>query len=299
MADELQHGQVVHGVAVRRAAGEVEAFAFGERPDGLRLRRPVQWLADEPAGVDAVLHLGNRAEGAGQGQPAGDDARELHRRRGDQPYSLTAGEMLLGQRPGARPDALSHHLVVDIFAERDDFLDVVTGHEGQGSLARFGHVLHALAADPEPHLPPGEASQIRGRKELARRQSLGEVVDRRTLHDGVVDIEERGSRPIDRSGQVRLHLCRRRRSRPSQYGADAVISTGTAQQPAKWSQLRLLAPADSTPAYRSQLGNFPAPMLLVAGALVVVTGAGAVVGGVVVVLTGVVGVPSGAATGAV
>ncbi len=49
----------------------------GERADRLGLGRAVQRLADEPAGVDAVLDLGDRAQRAGQAEPARDDAGEL------------------------------------------------------------------------------------------------------------------------------------------------------------------------------------------------------------------------------
>lgn len=58
-------------VAVRRAAVQVEALGGGQGADGLGLRRAVQRLADELAGVDAVDGLGDRAEGAGQAEAGG------------------------------------------------------------------------------------------------------------------------------------------------------------------------------------------------------------------------------------
>src|SRR3954447_2762210 len=54
VADDGQHGHVIGRVGVGRAAGQVEALAFGQRVNGFRLRRAVQRLPDEPSGVDAV-----------------------------------------------------------------------------------------------------------------------------------------------------------------------------------------------------------------------------------------------------
>src|SRR4029077_19551305 len=65
VADQGEQGQVVEGVGVRRAAGQVEPFALGERGHHLALGRAVEQLPDEPAGVDAVDVLGHRAHGPG------------------------------------------------------------------------------------------------------------------------------------------------------------------------------------------------------------------------------------------
>lgn len=70
MADKLQHGQVVDGVAVSGAAGQVEPLAVGERLDRRRLGLPMQQTADEPSRVQAIHGLRDRAEGAGQPEPA-------------------------------------------------------------------------------------------------------------------------------------------------------------------------------------------------------------------------------------
>ena len=69
-AGQRQHRQVVGRVAVGGAAGQVEALALGQRQHRLGLRRAVHQLADQPAGVLAVDHLGDRAR-ARRSAPAG------------------------------------------------------------------------------------------------------------------------------------------------------------------------------------------------------------------------------------
>jgi len=54
MADQIQHRQVVHGVAVSAASGQVQVFAFGQRLDCRSLGRAVQEPASQPACVHAV-----------------------------------------------------------------------------------------------------------------------------------------------------------------------------------------------------------------------------------------------------
>ncbi len=93
----------------------------------VRLGRAVQDLADQPAGVVAVDALGDRAQRAGQPQPAGDDQRQLDRGGGDQPDPLPGVEVHLGQRPGAGPDPVGHQLVVDLLAERRELGDRTAG----------------------------------------------------------------------------------------------------------------------------------------------------------------------------
>src|SRR5690606_2076698 len=67
----------------------------------------------------------------------------------------------------------------------------VPGHEGERRLAGGVHVLAALvAADPEHQLAPAEAEQVAGGEEVAGGEAAGEVVDRRSAHQRVVDIEE-------------------------------------------------------------------------------------------------------------
>ena len=52
--DQGQHRDVVGRVTVGSASAQVEPFPLGKRADGRRLGRPVQQLADQLAGVDAV-----------------------------------------------------------------------------------------------------------------------------------------------------------------------------------------------------------------------------------------------------
>ena len=72
VADQAQHRDVVGGVGVGRAAGEVQPLLLGDPAYGDRLVGPVQHLPDQPAGVDAVDVLGDGAQGPGETQPARD-----------------------------------------------------------------------------------------------------------------------------------------------------------------------------------------------------------------------------------
>ena len=143
---------------------QVETLLLGEREDRLGLGRPVQRLADQPAGVDAVLDLGDRAERAGQPEPAGDQRRELGRGRGDQPDPLAGVEVQLGERPGARPDAVGHQLVVDLLAESDDLLDGVTGDEAERRLLGLLHVRRGPRCRGAGTPPASSANAARSRQ---------------------------------------------------------------------------------------------------------------------------------------
>jgi hypothetical protein len=173
----------------------------------VRLGRAVQQLADEAAGEDAVLALGDRAQGAGEAQAARDDARQLQGRGGDEPDPLAGVEVHLGEGAGALPDAVGHQLVVDLLAQLDELGDGLTGDEGQGLLAVGADVLgRALAAEPELQLLPDEPAHVRAGEEVPGGQAAGEVEDRRAHHHGVVDVEERRRREVGRDACRRRHL---------------------------------------------------------------------------------------------
>ena len=110
--------------------------------------------------------------------------------------------MHLGQRPRAWPDLVGDDLVVDLLAEAGEFGGGSTGHEGQCFLAAFGDVVATFSAgDSELDLLPREIHQIRGLEILSCSETTGEVDDRRTLHHGVVDVEECGGREVARNGR--------------------------------------------------------------------------------------------------
>ena len=113
------------------------------------LAAPCSGLADQAAGVDAVDALGDRAQRAGQPEPAGDDVGDLDRRRGHQPDPLPGVEVQLRQRVGAGPDLVGHDLVVDLLADRRQLGDGVARDERQGGLADLLQVVQALADGPE------------------------------------------------------------------------------------------------------------------------------------------------------
>jgi hypothetical protein len=141
--------------------------------------------------------LGDRAQSAGEAEPAGDDVRDLDRRGRDQPHPLAAVEVLLGDGPGAGPDPLGHVLVEDLLADLFELGDLVPGDERQRGRPRLGDVLGVLdTGDAEVHLLPDGAEDVAGREELAAMQAAREVEDGRTLHDRVVDVEERRRRHI-------------------------------------------------------------------------------------------------------
>ena len=78
---------------------------------------------------------------------------------------------------------------------------LASGDERQGLLAALRDVTGVLAAgDAELRLGPDELHDVAVAEVVAGGQAPGEVDHRGTLHQGVVDVEERGGR------QVRRHL---------------------------------------------------------------------------------------------
>jgi hypothetical protein len=79
--------------------------------------------------------------------------------------------------------------------------------ERERRLTGLVHVLGVLAADEaELRLLPGEAAEVASGEELARIQTSGQMKDRGALHDRVVDVEERGSRRVERHAKGILDL---------------------------------------------------------------------------------------------
>ncbi len=205
ISDERQQRDVVGRVAVGGAAFQVEVLRRGEGLDGRGLGRAVQRLAHQPAGVDAADRLGDRAERAAQAQPPRDDGGGLHRGGRDQPHALARVQVGLGERPRARPDAAGHVLVVDLLADRHEFGDAVPGDDRERAVPRVRHVPRVLrAGQPEVRLLPGELHQLALAEELALVQAAAQVEDRRALHHGVVQVEERRGLRVARGRELRL-----------------------------------------------------------------------------------------------
>ena len=151
----------------------------------------VQDVADEPTGELAVDTLGDGAECTGEAQMVGDGLRQLHRSRGDEPYLLAGVEMALRQSPCARPDLVGDVLVVDLLAESGELGRLATRDERQRLFATLRDVLGVLLArDAELGLRPREVEDVGVREVLARSESACKVHDRRSLDQGVVDVEE-------------------------------------------------------------------------------------------------------------
>lgn len=196
-ADQGEQRQIVGRITVGGAAGQIEPLPAGQSPDGLGLGGAVEQVADQAAGVDAVLGLRDGAEGTGQAEALGDHAGQLHRGRGDQPDSLTGVEVCLRDGAGARPDTVGHHLVVDLLAQPDDLLDLAARHKrqrGLPGLCDVGGVL--VAADPEDHLAEREPEQVLAGEQASGGEAPGEMVDGRAAHHGVVDVEEGGGHRV-------------------------------------------------------------------------------------------------------
>ncbi len=195
--------------------------------DGLGLRRTVQQVAHQGAGVDAVHVLGARAQGAGEPQATRDGARDLDRRRGDQPDPLPLVEVHLRQCPGAGPDPAGHGLVEDLLAEGLELLHPVPLDEGEGGAAGVGDVLRVLHAhDAEVRLLPRRAQDLAGAEELAPVQASGEVEDRGALDDRVVDVEEGGRGRVGGCLEGGLELAGGRRGLPGEGGSQGEIGGG-------------------------------------------------------------------------
>ena len=196
-ADHRQHRHVVHRVRVGGASPQVQTLPGGQRADRGRLGLAVQHLAEQPSGVDAVHVLRDGAERTGQPEPAADDLRQLHRRRGDQPHPLPGVQVPLRQFPAAGVDLVGHQLVVDLLAELDDLGRRCRPATNASAPSRAFEVSSASSPiEPELHLQQREPHQVTGGEEVPDDQAAGEMEDRRALHHRVVDVEE------GRGGQV-------------------------------------------------------------------------------------------------
>ena len=121
--DGAHHRHVVERVAVRVGRGQVDVLALGELADRRGLGLAVHQVADEPAGVEAVLVLGDGAEAPVAPSRRAMSAADLDRRRGHEPHLVAGGEVLVEQPLGAGEDAQLQHLVVDVLADRGDLRD--------------------------------------------------------------------------------------------------------------------------------------------------------------------------------
>src|SRR5699024_3863479 len=162
----------------------------------LGLGPAVQQVPIESARVDPVDGLGLGAQRPGQPQPTLDDLCQLHRGGGDEPNGSSHVQVSLNQRAGTFPDTVGHALVVDLLAEFDEIVDVVPGQQGQRGVAGGVEVIGPFnAVDSEDRVPTLNPHQVSSGEQVACGQLTGEVVDRRTPHEGVVDVEESCSRP--------------------------------------------------------------------------------------------------------
>ena len=102
------------------------ATSPGRCPRSRRSRAPrrpwpaVQHVAHEPAGVVAVLVLGDGAQRPVAPRRRAISYADLHGRRGDQPDGVAGGDVLVEQALRARVDAQAEDLVVDVLRDRGD-----------------------------------------------------------------------------------------------------------------------------------------------------------------------------------
>lgn len=159
----------------------------------------VQDVADQPAGEHAVFRFGDGAQSPGQSQLAGDGLGQLHGRRGDEPDLLAGVEVHLCQCARALPDLVGDDLVVDLVAEGFQFRGLAAFDERQGLAPAGGDVVAVLLAG---HLELGlrvrEPGQVGVFEVVAGGQAAGEVHQRRSVHQRVVDVEERGRGEVGR-----------------------------------------------------------------------------------------------------
>ena len=104
---------------------EVDALAAGERADRRGLGATVQHVADQPAGVVAVLVLGDGAERARRAEPARDELADLGGVAVTSQTEWPAGDVLVEQPLRARVDAQAEDLVVDVLGDRGHLRDRV------------------------------------------------------------------------------------------------------------------------------------------------------------------------------
>ena len=132
-------------------------------------------------------------------------------RRRDQPDPLALVEVQLGQRPGAGPDPGRHRLVEDLLAQLLELEHRVALDEGERGRLGVGHVGRVLGPDhPELRLLPRGRGDLPRREEAPAVEPASQVEDARALHQGVVDVEERGDLRLGRRGQGVLDLGRGR-----------------------------------------------------------------------------------------
>ena len=172
----------------------------GERAHGVRLGRPVQDLADQPAGVHAVDALRDRAQRAGEPEPARDDRRQLDGGGGDQPDPLPGVEVHLGERAGARPDPVGHQLVVDLLAERGELVDRPARDERQRGVAVPRR--RRVSRPPTRNLICCQAKPSRSDvvKNLRAARPRAKWKIEAPDHHRVVDVEERGGGEVGERG---------------------------------------------------------------------------------------------------
>jgi hypothetical protein len=121
--------------------------------------------------------------------------------------------VLLGQRAGAGPDLVRHVLVEDLLADLLQLGHVVARDERERRGAGLRDVLRVLdAGQAEVDLLPRGLDDVARGEEVALVQPAREVVDRRALHDRVVDVEERRGVGVGIGGEPVLDLARGRRS---------------------------------------------------------------------------------------
>ena len=199
-ADLGQDRDVVGGVPVRVRRGQVDAFLLGDRAHGVGLGLTVQHVAHQPAGVEAVLVLGDGAQRSGRAEAPGDQGPDLHRGRCDQPDGVPRGDVLVEEalRPGVDPQA--QHLVVDVLRDRGDLGHRVPLHDRQRAAAHLVDLVLVLAERQVAELVEPELDQVPLAEEPAPVEAHPEVEGAGAADDRVVDVEERADAGTVRAG---------------------------------------------------------------------------------------------------
>ena len=159
----------------------------------MRFAEAVQDIADEAAGEHSVDRFRDGAQRSGQAQPLGDGRGQFVRRCGDQPDLLPGIEMHLHQGTGTGPDLVGEDLVVDFRAECGQLLSRSAFDERQCLASALGDIVAVLLAGQlELRLGVNELPHLAVPEVLTGGQAATEVHQRRSLHQGVVDVEKGG-----------------------------------------------------------------------------------------------------------
>lgn len=155
---------------------------------------PVQERPVEAARVRAVPHLEHAAQCSGQTETARDHLRQERRCRGDEPYLVALREVLLGEGSGLRPHGRLGGPNPDVVRQLRHVGHRDPGDHLEPAGLRGRQVQVVLTAHLEPRvLPPGTEDVAQG-DQAGGTESARQVERARSVHEGVVQVEEREDR---------------------------------------------------------------------------------------------------------